>query len=179
MVLLFQGTFLTNKVRFLGWQCWNGIFWEHLTGFQPRFNVPASTEWPGLRPGCLEWVVLIVLLFPGTFLTDKVRFLGSPWWNETFLESLTGFQPRFKVPASTEWPDLRMGCLKWVVLMVKLFWIKCICGYYNIVTLFFRLAARGPSLLSDWGCDLLNKLDLLAANQKNKATFNIMHMWLL
>ena len=43
-------------------------------------------------------------------------------------------------------------------------------GYIRKVVLFFRLAARGPSLLSDWGCGLLNKLGPLAANQKNKAT---------
>ena len=42
--------------------------------------------------------------------------------------------------------------------------------YIKEVTLFFLLAARGPSLLRDWGSDLLNKLGPLAANQKNKAT---------
>ena len=31
--------------------------------------------------------------------------------------------------------------------------------YIKEVALFFRLAARGPSLLSDWGCGLLNKVD--------------------
>ena len=43
--------------------------------------------------------------------------------------------------------------------------------YIKKVALFFRLAARGPSLLSDWEFDLLNELGPLAANQKNKATF--------
>ena len=34
-------------------------------------------------------------MFPGTFLTDKVRFLGSRRWNGTFQESLTGFRGTF------------------------------------------------------------------------------------
>ena len=98
-VLLNSGTFLTDMVGFLGSWRLEQDFSEKKTGFQPHFNFPASTEWLVLHLGCLKWVVLMVLLFPGTFLTDKVRFLGSQCWNGTFRESLTGFQSRFTFPS--------------------------------------------------------------------------------